>query len=403
MNILVDAAMPYWADYFSTLGNVTAFKAGCLTDYPLDKVNVLLVRSTTKVNKALLAKMPALKFVGTATAGYDHLDVDALDDNNIVWTAAGGCNASAVTQYVVCALLHLACEDDFLLSSKQVAIVGSGNVGKRVKASLLGLGVKVISYDPPLAYAQSKLTKASADDEMFVSFDEVVASDIICVHTPLNSEPQFPSLHMFNAETLNKLSDKQYLLNAGRGEVIDTAALLQIKQSNPHGSVNVILDVWENEPTIDRALIPFCRITTAHIAGHTLDGKAMGTHILYEKLCAQYNIKEKVVLSNLLPDYKLTLPSPLNLRLHNKTEQDLKEIQETIKEVCFCVYDIVNDDSVFRHYMAQSASFAELRRQYPIRREFSASNVDVSHDKIQELLSAIGFIISNSRTNSTLN
>lgn len=395
LNILVDAAMPYWQQYFEGFGKVTTFRAGEIAQQELSDVQVLMVRSTTKVDQNLLALMPKLEFVGTATAGYDHFDIPALNAANIKWTAAGGCNASAVTQYVLCALLHLAVKDDFLLSQKRIGIVGHGNVGKRVKNMLRKLGIQPLIYDPPLH--RDELLKGKCTEE-YVSFDQILHCDVICIHAPFNSDLEFPSQHLFDNKVLNLLTQHQYLINAGRGELIDNQALLRLKQKRPQASVNIVLDVWENEPTIARELIPFCRLSTAHIAGHTLDGKAAGTHILYEQLNYHLGKVPKLSLSNFLPAYEQPLPEHLQRVLNSQDHYTPNEIQKIIKELCFCVYDIENDDSVFRRYMAQSASFAKLRQQYPVRREFSALNVHASHTKIQEFIHAIGFIISNGST-----
>ncbi|MGB3727088.1 MAG: 4-phosphoerythronate dehydrogenase [Glaciecola sp.] len=393
MKILVDQAMPYWQDYFSSLGDVESFKAGDIHKHQLSNVNVLLVRSTTKVDGALLQCMPNLRFIGTATAGYDHLDIAAIESKGIAWSAAGGCNASAVTQYVICALLSLACKDGFLLSHKTIAIVGYGNVGKRVTKGLTGLGATLRIYDPPLQHVEA--TTGATCTTTFVPFEQVLSADIICVHAPFNSVPEYPSLHLFDASVLARLSPQQYLLNAGRGELIDNQALLKLKQSKQHNSVQLVLDVWENEPFINTELIPHCLLSSAHIAGHTLEGKALGTHMLYETLCELIETPPSVALSALLPTYKLLIPNNLQGALNTRSELSDMEIQTFVKELCFCVYDIENDDSVFRRYMAQSASFAKLRQQYPVRREFSAAKVQAFNTKIQEYLRALGFIISN--------
>ncbi|MFW8590080.1 4-phosphoerythronate dehydrogenase [Glaciecola sp. 2405UD65-10] len=400
MKILVDAAMPYWQEYFADYTDVQAFTAGTINEYELSKVNVLLVRSTTKVNQALLNKMPELEFVGTATAGYDHFDIEAIEKRGIKWTAAGGCNAQAVCQYVLCALLNLACDDSFLLSEKRIAVVGHGNVGSKVAACLRKWGADVLIYDPP-QQRDFKEQPVSTNSVQYCSFEDVLASDIICIHSPFNSDVEFPSKHMFNKSVLARLHAKQYLINAGRGELIDNAALLNIKQQDAYNSVNLVLDVWENEPNINRDLIQYCRYSSAHIAGHTLEGKAAGTDILYKKL--KYHLKQaaKLDLSDFLPPFHLELPEALQNQLMSKTYFDEKEGQFIVKQLCTCIYDIKNDDRVFRRYMAQSTSFAKLRQQYPVRREFSALKVKTSQKSIAKLLAALGFCVSNSSSSSS--
>ena len=425
MKILVDNAMPYWDEFFPSLGTVLSYNAGDLaverltlpqTDQHhgellayLPDVECLLVRSTTKVSNALLDKMPSLRFVATATAGIDHLDISALEARGISWYGAGGCNAEAVAQYVVCAVLQLAHEDNFLLANKVVAIVGNGNVGSRVARSLEALGALVIIYDPPQqagfspvihAVTTSDIAAQSSTNEPieYASFEQVLCADIICLHCPLDSHKNFRSHHLFDHKVLARLTNKQYLINAGRGELIDNNALLRHFQDGlAAGNLgpNVVLDVWENEPYSMPELIPFLRVATPHIAGHTLEGKAKGTLMLYQQLCRLYERKECVDLEALMPLYQTRLPAAILDNLMSERPYTQAQQQSVVEEICHLVYDIQNDDRVFRLHMAQFTSFAKLRQKYPIRREFSALKLKVSHTKINELLHGIGFIISN--------
>ena len=412
MRILVDSAMPYWEAFFEPLGEVLSFSGGELNkdtsaqqnphanelNDKLSTIDVLLVRSTTKVNASLLDKMPKVRFVGTATAGYDHLDTAELEQRNIKWIVAGGCNAQAVAQYVTSALLNLACSDKFLLQDKRVAIVGDGNVGSCVRNTLQAIGCDVMSYDPPLVEQINKQVDKQHKHVQFTDFDAVLGADIICLHAPLNSHAAYPSFHLFDEQKLKKLSSHQYLINAGRGEIIDGEALLQAYQRQPDCMPQVVLDVWENEPVINTQIIPFLRFASQHIAGHTLEGKANGTSMLYKALCTDYGIKPSVELLDLMPLYKLAIPPALQAKLDDTRISDATQIQNIVREVANCVYDIKNDDSVFSVLMAQSTSvgadFAQSRRKYPIRREFSALSISCMNIKIKEFLRAIGFIIS---------
>lgn len=408
MNILADKAMPYWEECFRPLGRVETFSAGALNEKDrsteldpqlaayLPEVDCLLVRSTTKVDDALLAKMPNVRFIATATAGVDHFDIQALEARNISWYAAGGCNAQAVAQYVVCALLHLAQQDKFLIVNKSVGIVGHGNVGSRVAKVLRALGADVLIYDPPQQRAlQAKSTISYAE------FSDILQADIICVHAPLNSHKDFPSYHLFDEQVLAGLNSEQYIINAGRGEVIDNLALLaqfQADKKHNRNSVNVVLDVWENEPHINTALIPNLRLASAHIAGHTLDGKARGTVMLYEQLCQRAGLAQSLNLKALLPVPDIQLTAEIDEAIASLDPNNPQDVQALCRKLCHLVYDIQNDDRVFRRHMAQFTSFAKLRQEYPIRREFSALTLNATHTKINELLHGIGFIISNDST-----
>ena len=415
MNILVDSAMPYWDELFSSLGHVETFNAGQLAFKENDiamcsmlkaylpRVECLLVRSTTQVNQTLLDNMPNLRVVATATAGYDHFDTDALSAANIDYYVAGGCNAQAVAQYAVCAILQLAENDRFLISQKVVGIVGNGNVGSRVAASMRALGAKVIVYDPPqqaalhIKHNEQGKQKNISEVADYVSFLDILRADIICIHAPLNSHKEHPSKHLFNENTLSRLNASQYLLNAGRGEIIDNQALYEhfemLRQKNVP-ACNVVLDVWENEPAVMKALIPYLRIASAHIAGHTLEGKARGTFMLYEYLCKRINRAQKNTFSTLLPRSDLQLNTAIKDTLHATSSLDAVSVQTLVKKISQLVYDIQNEDRVFRLHMAQSATFTQLRQEYPIRREFSALSLNTSCACLRELLEGIGFTIN---------
>lgn len=383
--------MPYWQSFFEHHKefNVQAFVAGSIYSMDLTRVEALLVRSTTKVDMQLLDQCPNLKMVGTATAGIDHLNISELEQRNIRWASAGGCNAHAVAQYVVVTILELAKQDRFLIRDKTIAIVGYGNVGSTVYKQLSNFGCDIRVYDPPKC-------ENSQNNAFFCSFDELIEADIICLHAPLNSEPNHPSFHLFDESVISNLKASQYLINAGRGELIDNSALERLYKTNsvlPH----IVLDVWENEPHYNVDLTRYCRLATPHIAGHTLEGKALGTQMLYEYVCRFCNIDETVMLNDLLPDANadFTVPDALQTKLNDDSIEDLFEIQSITQQVCSLVYDITNDDSVFRRYMAQSTRFAMLRQNYPIRREFSSISIQVANKNIQELLRRLGFIISN--------
>ncbi|MDT0593960.1 4-phosphoerythronate dehydrogenase [Glaciecola petra] len=394
MKILIDKAMPYYLDYFSELGEVAAFAEGHLLEQDLSQVEVLLVRSTTKIDNTVLTHMPKLKFVGTATAGYDHFDIKAIEAAGVYWCSAAGCNAIAVTQYAVLAVLTIACEQGFLLADKKIAIVGHGNVGRRVKEAMSVLGANVVIYDPPqVDKLTARAIENSLSDTNYVNFDEVLSADIICIHAPLNSDPAYPSQHLFNTRTLAQLNSNQILINAGRGGVVDNTALLT-RLTLPNAP-SIVLDVWENEPFIKRDLIPLVRFATAHIAGHSLEGKAKGTHILYERLCEYIQTPAKISVESLLPAFTCDIPPSLQAQLNKQTLRSDIDYQTAILALCKLVYNIENDDSVFRQHMSQSDSFKVIRQDYPIRREFSALAIEASNKYTQECLRGLGFIISN--------
>ncbi|WP_313689275.1 NAD(P)-dependent oxidoreductase, partial [Pantoea sp.] len=257
MKILVDENMPYARELFSRTGEVLAVPGRPLPEAELADASGLMVRSVTKVNAALLAGTP-VKFVGTATAGTDHIDETSLEEAGIAFSAAPGCNAIAVVEYVFSSLLLLAERDGFNLRDRTVGIVGVGNVGGRLQKRLQAWGVKTLLCDPPRA--------DRGDAEVFHSLDELVAqADILTFHTPLFKDGQYKSWHLADAALLMALRPNTILINACRGPVVDNAALLQVL--NMRQDLSVVLDVWEPEPELSLELLDKVDIATAHIAG----------------------------------------------------------------------------------------------------------------------------------------
>jgi erythronate-4-phosphate dehydrogenase len=267
VKILVDENMPYARELFSRLGDVKAVAGRPIPVEELNDADALMVRSVTKVNEALLAGKP-VKFVGTATAGTDHVDDAWLKQAGIGFSAAPGCNAIAVVEYVFSALLMLAERDGFALRDRTVGIVGVGNVGGRLQKRLEALGIRTLLCDPPRA--------DRGDEGEFHSLDELVAQcDVLTFHTPLFKDGPYKSLHLADDALIRALKPGTILINACRGPVVDNAALLN--RLNAGQELSVVLDVWEPEPDLSVALLALVDVGTAHIAGYTLEGKARGT------------------------------------------------------------------------------------------------------------------------------
>ena len=382
LKILYDAAMPYAEAFFADFGSAEAFELGSLSADSLIDIDALFVRSTTNVDANLLNKANKLSFVATATAGYNHLDIDYLERKNINWYAAGGCNAVAVAEYVLSALMQLAYEDSFDPFNKKIAIIGAGNVGSALSTILDAVGITYVLCDPPL--------KLQGDKRNLVSFEEAMRADIICLHTPLIATGSSPTMHMIGGTELANLSENQYLINACRGEVVDNKALLAAYENGKR--INVALDVWEQEPLIERQLIPYVRLATAHIAGHTLEGKARGTSMVYDAFCRYLERPNVLKLEQFLPacDSKLRLEPSV---------APFEQLFHIIK----AMYDIKKDDGIFRSRMAKSNEFTEIRKNYPVRREFSAAAVcfeteiksKINNKNVTEVVASLGFTLAN--------
>ncbi|BBN80996.1 erythronate-4-phosphate dehydrogenase [Pseudoalteromonas sp. A25] len=366
--------MPLVEEFFSDLGEVRRFDGRNLKASSLKDVDVLLIRSVTKVNEELLADANQLKFVGTATIGVDHVDTQLLAQRDVAFTNAPGCNAIAVAEYVISALYAYAQETNTCLQGKSLGIVGVGNIGKCLQEKLAGTGIKLLLCDP-LRYEQGEL------DE-HIDIDTVLSqADILSFHVPLIKEGEHKTYHLLDESRLKQLKDDTLIINASRGDVIDNSALLKCLQSGQR--FELVLDVWENEPNILTELLPYTRFASVHIAGHSLEGKARGTQMLYDGLCALLGKPANKSLEAFLPVPALT---------KCRTEKTLTE--QDLGRLVHLVYDIRRDDGLMRTNLA-SYGFDNLRKNYPPRREFSTLKIENMSD-YGDMLATLGFnVIEN--------
>ncbi|WP_314421661.1 4-phosphoerythronate dehydrogenase PdxB [Pseudescherichia vulneris] len=370
MKILVDENMPYARELFSRLGEVKPVPGRPIPEDELADAQALMVRSVTKVNASLLSGT-AVKFVGTATAGTDHVDQAWLGEAGIGFSAAPGCNAIAVVEYVFSALLMLAERDGFALKDRTVGIVGVGNVGSRLQARLEAWGVRTLLCDPPRA------DRGDAGD--FRPLEALVReADILTFHTPLFKEGPYKTLHLVDDALISALKPGAILINACRGRVVDNAALLTRLEAGQ--DLSVVLDVWEPEPDLNVELLKRVDIGTPHIAGYTLEGKARGTTQVFEAFSAFIGHRQQVALDTLLPAPefgRITLHGPLD--------------QPTLKRLAHLVYDVRRDDAPLRKVAGIPGEFDKLRKNYLERREWSSLYIQCDDAEAASLLHKLGF------------
>ncbi|WP_034944413.1 4-phosphoerythronate dehydrogenase PdxB [Erwinia oleae] len=370
MKILVDENMPYARELFSRTGTVVAVPGRPVPQEALNDADALMVRSVTKVDAALLDGK-TVKFVGTATAGTDHIDEDFLKAQGIGFSAAPGCNAIAVVEYVFSALLLIAERDGFQLRDRTVGIVGVGNVGGRLQARLEALGIRTLLCDPPRA--------DRGDEGDFRPLAELVAdADILTFHTPLFKQGEYKTLHLADEALLKALKPNAILINACRGAVVDNHALLNVLQQR--SDLSVVLDVWEPEPDLSLPLLKKVDIATAHIAGYTLEGKARGTTQVFEAWTQFIGQPQQVALEMLLP-----APEFGRITLHGELDQP------TLKRLVHLVYDVRRDDAPLRKAAGTPGEFDRLRKNYLERREWSSLMVQCDVEETATLLAKLGF------------
>ncbi|MFB6434594.1 MAG: DUF3410 domain-containing protein [Candidatus Malihini olakiniferum] len=370
MKIVVDENMPYARKLFSRVGDVVSVPGRPLPVEVLAHAQALMVRSVTLVNAVLLAGTN-INFVGSATAGTDHVDKTWLRQQGVEFSAAPGCNAIAVVEYIFSALLMLAEQDGFQLRDKTVGIVGVGNIGRRLQASLNAWGVKTLLCDPP--------RKRNDDVTPFLPLEVLLReADILTLHTPLTKDSTDNTFHLVDDTVLADWPAGRILINACRGPVVDNAALLRALRRGK--DLRVVLDVWELEPGLSLDLLAYAHVGTAHIAGYTLEGKARGTTQVFEAFCQFIGKPQLVPLASLLP-------TPYITDLHLAAPLD----QTLLKRLVHLVYDVRRDDALLRQSAHQINGFDRLRKHYQERREWSSLRITCSDEASVACLSALGF------------
>jgi erythronate-4-phosphate dehydrogenase len=335
--------------------------------------DAIVTRTRTNCNEKLLAGS-SVKFIATATIGYDHIDTDYCDAAGINWTNAPGCNSKSVEQYIASTLMVLAERKNLQLKDLCIGVVGVGNVGSKVARVCNLFGMKVLLNDPPRERAEG----AAA----FVSLEQVMdEADIITLHVPLNLKGEDATVHLGNEAFFSGLKRKPIIINSCRGEVVDTLAVKVALKSNQISGF--VCDCWENEPDIDLELLSMTEIATPHIAGYSKDGKAIGTQMSVHAISQFFRLG----LENWNP---LGVEQPAN-PVFELDGTGLSE-QEIISKAILHTYDIRKDDLDFRNNTAQ---FEQLRGDYPTRREFPAFTIVPKNvpEGTSEVLKKLGFQI----------
>lgn len=281
MKVIVDNKIPYIGDALSRIATeVVSLPGDAFTSEVVNDADALIVRTRTRCDRRLL-EGSRVKFIATATIGFDHIDTDYCRKAGIVWTNCPGCNAGSVEQYVHSVLLLLKREKGLNLKESTLGVVGVGHVGSRVARMAGELGMKVLLNDPP---------RADKGEEGFVSLSTIAREcDVITFHTPLHREGRYKTFHLADEAFLFSLERTPFLINSSRGEVVDTAPLLAALEC---GKVrDAVIDTWEYEPVISRELMEVAFLATPHIAGYSADGKANATRMSLEALARFFGVE----------------------------------------------------------------------------------------------------------------
>lgn len=337
MKVIVDNKIPYIKGVIERIADKVVYLPGnAFTPQEVKDADALIVRTRTLCNRDLL-EGSRVKFIATATIGFDHIDTAYCQEAGITWTNCPGCNASSVEQYVHSVLLLLKREKNLCLEGATIGIVGVGHVGSKVATMASKLGMRVLLNDPP---------RAEKGEEGFVDLHTIAREcDVITFHTPLNREGIYRTFHLADEAFFNQLGRSPYIINSSRGEVVETQALLRALEK---GQVKeTVIDTWENEPDIDLTLLREAFIATPHIAGYSADGKANATRMSLEALCRFFGIEA---------NFKIVPPS---------LPEDMVWSED--KETAYLqLYNPMRDSEWLK---AEPEKFEWFRGNYPLRRE----------------------------------
>lgn len=333
MKVIVDDKIPYIREALSRLADEIIYLPGAtITANDVRDADALIVRTRTRCNRALL-EGSSVKFIATATIGYDHIDTEYCHEAGIMWSNCPGCNAGSVAQYIRSSLLLLNQERGLQFADSTLGVVGVGHVGTLVCEVGDALGMNVLRCDPP---------RVERGEEGFLSLNELAERcDVITFHTPLTRKGKYPTMHMADSAFFASLARVPIIINTSRGEVVDTAALSEALEK---GLVReAVIDVWENEPDIDRALLNRVYLGTPHIAGYSADGKANATRMVLEAFCRHFGLGEK--------EFSITPPPlPEGIDPHDP----------------LALYDPRKESQALK---SKPGTFEQLRGNYPLRRE----------------------------------
>lgn len=381
MKIICATNIPYALEAFGPLGNLTILPPSAITPERLHDAELLIIRSTLRVDESLLSGS-RVRFVGTTTIGTDHLDLAYLERAGIAWCAAPGSNANSVAEYVTAALLCLSQRHGWTLAGKTIGIVGVGNVGSKVLQKAQALALRVLQNDPP--------RQAAEKNPVFLPLPQVLSeADIVSLHVPLTRTGSYPTWHLAGKSFFERLKPGMVFLNTARGAAMDSDAFLAARST---GKVAYsVLDTWEGEPEFRTDVLAKADIATPHIAGHSFDGKVMGTVMVYQAACRFLGIAPTWTPEGLLPP-----PVVPEIRVDPAGQSEEAALWQIVRQV----YDIEADDRRLRagaiaDSKTRSRQFEQLRTNYAIRREFRFTRVVLppGHSQLEQKIRNLGFMI----------
>ncbi|VAW46364.1 Erythronate-4-phosphate dehydrogenase [hydrothermal vent metagenome] len=374
--LIIDDAIPYAQEIFSHLGQVITVPGKEIDSDAVKHADAVIIRSRTQINQSLLQNS-TVQFVGSTVVGLDHIDQAYLQQRNIAFYSAQGCNANSVAEFIITTLFDLAEHFQFNLREKTLGIIGVGHVGSLVHQKANVLGITCLLNDPPRARFEGN-KKGGGNN--FVSLESCLTADIITFHTPLTTTGEDATLDLLSAERLKTIQPHQIIINAARGGIINETAW----QQTP--TLANVIDCWENEPNISPPLYQTAYLATPHIAGHSLDAKIAGSSMVYHALCKAWGVTPEKAWQKILP------PPPATITL---VEQPT--LQATLHSLLKQTHNIHQDDQAIRaeHIKEVHQKYEHYRRHFPVYREWHQHRIQLADTptfkSLKQTLSALGF------------
>lgn len=371
IKVIADDKIPFLKGILEPYADIRYLPGKQISKEILINADALLIRTRTKCTRSLL-KDTGVKFIGTATIGFDHIDTRFCDGHGIKWTNAPGCNSSSVQQYIASALMKMSLDFRFSLKGRTIGIIGVGNVGSKIEKLANALGMKVLLNDPPRARAEG--------EKLFVDLETVLReSDIVTLHVPLNIVGEDKTYHLINERTIKLMKKGVWFINSSRGEVAETSSVKKALDSGRF--TGAVIDVWEQEPDLDIELMHKVFIATPHIAGYSTDGKANGTAMIVNSLAGFFNLP----LRDWYPE-KISKPENPVIYIDGKGKDDESVIREAVTHT----YNISEDDLKLRF---SPADFEKQRGDYPLRREFPSFEIILKNctKRVSKTFTELGF------------
>lgn len=369
IKVVVDNKIPFIDQFSHPDFEFTSLPGSNITPSDVKYADALIIRTRTICNAKLL-NGSSVKFIASATIGYDHIDTEYCRSTGIEWTNAPGCNSGSVMQYIASVLAHTSSKINTALKERTIGIIGVGNVGSKVDKFCRTAGMQTLLNDPPRERKEST--------EIFTDLNTIAEqSDIITVHTPLNREGTDSTFHLLNRDFFSKLKKKPTIINSARGEIIDTEAMLEALSNGQISSI--ITDCWENEPEISMTHLKAASIATPHIAGYSQDGKANGTAMSIRALLDFFNYPH----NNWSPE-KIASPEYPIINLSGITDEE-----EGLKRAVMHSYPVMEDH---KRLTDSPGTFEAQRGSYPVRREFGSYRTEgIETPEIARTLKQAGF------------